>query len=107
MGFYLGGTAACSLTLKQRFAGFIATCLVLANITTTGALLLLPFVMMLSQPLIIFSSEKNLRMLLILVCASVVSEWLDDCTVSLVTSYNIAIAEGHATHWIAPCQFHP
>ena len=49
----------------------------------------------------------SLRNLLALAIASIMSEWVDDLVVSLVTGYRVAVAEGHATYWIAPCKFTP
>lgn len=105
MGFYLFGERARKMTVRQRAAGLIAACLSLANLTTTVALMLLPIVMLLGRPLIVTPNQQSLRMLLSMAIASIISEWLDDLIVSLITGYKIAMSEGHASYWMAPCKF--
>ncbi|KAI4152494.1 MAG: hypothetical protein L6R39_001800 [Caloplaca ligustica] len=95
MGFYLFGAKARAMSFKQRAAGLIAVCLSLANITTTVALILLPVVMLLRRPLIAASHQNSLRTLLLMANASIISEWLDDCGVALITGYRTAMSEGH------------
>lgn len=104
MRFYLFGENSRKMGVRQRAAGLIYACLSLANVTTTAALALVPIAMASGQPLIVSPRPESLRPLLCMAIACVTSEWLDDCVVSLVTGYRIAVSEGHAAYWIAPCK---
>lgn len=105
MRFYIFGEKARNLSVRQRSAGLIATCIPLANISTTVAVILLPVVILFGRPLIVSSDQGSFRTLLSMANASLVCEWLDDLVVSLITGYKIAFSEGHTSHWIAPCEY--
>ena len=104
MRFYLFGEPSSQMGIRQRFAGLIYTLLSFTNVLTTLALLAIPVSLWSGHPVVVYPSDRDLRNLLGLAFACVTSEWLDDCVVSLVTGYRIAVAEGHASYWIAPCE---
>lgn len=105
MRFYLWGEPSNKMTFRQRMMGLIYTVLSFSNISTTIALLIGPFTLLSGYPLVAYSTEDELRVLLRLVFVCMVSEWLDDCIVALITGYRIAMCEGHAAYWISPCEF--
>ena len=104
MRFYLFGEPSGKMAIRQRFAGLIYTLLSVTNIITTLALLAVPVSLWSGRPLVVYPGEEDLRTLLGLAIACLTSEWLDDCVVSLLTGYRIAVAEGHAAYWKAPCE---
>lgn len=104
MRFYLFGPHSQKLSLRQKGVGLIYTFASLANILTTLALVLLPLVLLSGYPLVVSPNTDQLRGLLLLAIAYAISEWIDDCTMALITGYKIAVSEGHATYWIAPCR---
>ncbi len=103
MRFYLWGEASRKLTVRQRLTGLIYTILSFSNISTTISLLIAPITLLSGSPLIIYSTKEECRTLLRLAFVCMASEWLDDCIVSLITGYRIAMCEGHAAYWISPC----
>ena len=107
MRFYLFGDPSRRMGFRQRSAGLVYVLLSFSNILTTIALLAIPVSLWSGSSLIVYPNEDSLRSLLALAVASVMSEWVDDLVVSLVTGYRVAVAEGHATYWIAPCKFTP
>ena len=104
MSFYLFGEPSRKMGFRQRGAGLIYVLLSFSHILTTIALLAIPVSLWSGSPLVVYPTEGSLRGLLTLAIASVISEWLDDLVVSLVTGYRVAVAEGHTTYWIAPCK---
>lgn len=104
MRFYVFGEKARNLSIRQRSAGLIATWIPLANISTTIAVILLPVVILFKRPLIVSPDQGSFRTLLSMANASLICEWLDNLVVSLITGYKTAFSEGHASHWIAPCE---
>ena len=107
MRFYLFGDPSRKMGFRQRGAGLIYVLLSFSHILTTIALLAIPVSLWSGSPLVVYPTEDSLRGLLALAIASITSEWLDDLVVSLVTGYRVAVAEGHATYWIAPCKLTP
>ena len=103
MRFYLFGDPSRKMGIRQRGAGLVYVLLSLANVLTTISLLAIPASLWSGHPLIVYPAEEDLRTLLTLAIACVTSEWVDDLIVSLVTGYKVAMAEGHAVYWIAPC----
>ena len=91
------------MSIRQRLAGLIYSLLSIINILTTIALLAIPASLWSGRSLVVYPDEAALRTLVGLAIACVITEWLDDCVVSLITGYRIAVAEGHAAYWIAPC----
>ena len=104
MRFYLFGQKSGNMSLRQRGAGLIAALESLANIPIAVALGLLPIVMLTGHPLIVSTDHHNLRVLLFLAIASVISEWLDNCAVALITGHKTAISESYASYWMVPCK---
>ena len=104
MKFYLWGEASSKMTVRQRMIGLIYTILALSHISTTMSLLITPVALLSGSPLVIYSGKEELRVLLRLAFVCMAAEWLDDCIVSLITGYRIAICEGHAAYWISPCK---
>jgi len=90
--------------LRQRVTGLIYVILSLCNILTTVGMGTLLVSISTKKSLILYSDERELRRLVQLVCAYVITEWFDDCVVALITGYRIAISEGHINFWIAPCE---
>ena len=105
MQFYLFGDPSRKMGLRQRGAGIVYVLLSFCHVLTTIALLAIPVSLWSGSPLVVCPNEDSFRSLLALAIASVMSEWVDDLVVSLVTGYRVAVAEGHATYWIAPCKF--
>jgi len=104
MRFYLYGAKARRMGLRQRVTGLIYVILSLCNILTTVGMGTLLVSISTKKSLIIYSNERELRRLVQLVCACIITEWFDDCVVALITGYRIAISEGHINFWIAPCE---
>ena len=102
MRSYLFAEPSSKMAIRQRFAALIYNLLSVTNIITTLALLAVPVSYGLVDHWLstrakgIFgpSLDWPLR-------ASQVNGWV----VSLVTGYRIAVAEGHAAYWIAPCEY--
>ena len=69
----------------------------LCHITTTLSILVAPFILYTGSPLVVFAQKNRLCILLRLMSFFGITEWLDDCIVSLITGYRIALSEGHAT----------
>jgi len=88
---------------RQRLTGLIYVVLSFCNILATVGMATLIMSIASDRPLVVYQSKEDFRLLVQLVSATVISEWLDDCVVSLVTGYRIAISEGHVNYWIAPC----
>ena len=107
MRFYLFGEPSRKMGFRQRAAGLIYVLLSFSHILTTIALLAIPVSLWSGSPLVVYRTKDSLRGLLALAIASVASEWLDDLVVALVTGYRVAVAEGHATYWIAPRKLTP
>ena len=107
MQFYLFGDPSRKMGFRQRGAGLVYVLLSFSHVLTTIALLAIPVSLWSGSPLVVYPTDDSLRNLLALAIASVMSEWVDDLVVSLVTGYRVAVAEGHATYWIAPCKFTP
>lgn len=104
MRFYLYGERARRMGLRQRLIGLIYVLLSLCNILTTIGMGTLLIAISTKKSLVFYSDSSQLRRLIQLVCACVITEWLDDCVVALITGYRIAISEGHVNFWIAPCK---
>lgn len=104
MHFYLYGDKARRMGLRQRATGLIYVILSFCSILTTVGMGTLLVSISTKKPLILYSNERELRRLVQLVCACVITEWFDDCVVALITGYRIAISEGHRNLWIAPCE---
>ena len=94
------------MNLLQRAVGLIYVLLSLCNLITTIGMVTLLISISSGLPLIAYKSEADFHTLLQLVCVCVMTEWLDDCVVALLTGYRIAISEGHCNYWIAPCKQH-
>ena len=92
------------MTFRQRMTGLIYTILSFSNISTTISLLIAPVTLLSGCPVVIYSGQAELRFLLRLAFVCMATEWLDDCIVSLITGYRIAMCEGHAAYWISPCK---
>ncbi len=107
MRFYLFGDPSRKMGFRQRGAGLVYVLLSFSHILTTIALLAIPVTLWSGSPLVVYPDEESLRSLLAMAIASVTSEWVDDLVVSLVTGYRVAVAEGHAAYWIAPCKSTP
>ena len=107
MQFYLFGDPSRKMGFRQRGAGLVYVLLSFSHILTTIALVAIPVSLWSGSPLVVYPNEGSLRNLLALAIASVMTEWMDDLVVSLVTGYRVAVAEGHATYWIAPCKSTP
>lgn len=103
MNWYLYSGKLRHMSAKQRLTGLIYALLSVCHIFTTMSILTIPIVLSSGQPLIIYAGKEDLRILLRLVSCFVITEWLDDCIVSLITGYRIALSEAHATFWISPC----
>lgn len=93
--------------LRQRLIGLIYVIMSFCNILTTVGMATLIISIASDRPLVVYRSKEDFRLLVQLVSAAVISEWLDDCVVGLVTGYRIAISEGHVNYWIAPCTSSP
>lgn len=91
------------MSVKQRIIGLIYVIHSICNVFTTLSMLVMPLALLSGQPLVIYSGKDDLRLLLWSAFAFTFSEWLEDCIVALVVSYSTAVAENHATYWIAPC----
>ena len=104
MRFYLYGEKARRMGPRQRLVGLIYVILSLCSILTTIGMGTLLISISTTKSLIVYSDKTELRRLIQLVCACIVTEWLDDCVVALITGYRIAISEGHINYWIAPCE---
>ncbi|KAL9126718.1 MAG: hypothetical protein Q9175_007875, partial [Cornicularia normoerica] len=102
MRFYLYGKRAQRMGFRQRMIGLIYVTLSLCNILTTIGMGTLLVSISTGKKLVYCKDKIQLRRLVQLVCASVITEWLDDCVVALITGYRIAISEGHISLWIAP-----
>ena len=89
--------------VRQRIIGLIYVLLSLANILTTLGMGTLLLALASDHALVAFQTPSELHMLIRVVCAATLSEFLDDCIVSFITGYRIAISEGHINFWIAPC----
>lgn len=92
------------MNLRQRAVGLIYVILSLANILTTAGMVTLLISLGSGRPLIVYRSHKDLLTLVQLICAAVITEWLDDFIGGLITGYRIAVSEGHVNYWIAPCK---
>lgn len=106
MRFYLYGEYAQKMDLRQRSVGLIYVLLSLCNLITTIGMVTLLISISSGLPLVAYKSEADLHTLIHFVCACIVTEWLDDCVIALLTGYRIAISEGHVNCWIAPCKQH-
>ena len=106
MRFYLYGEYARKMDLRQRAVGLIYVLLSLCNIITTIGMVTLLISVSSGLPLVAYKSEPDLHTLVYFVCACMITEWLDDCVIALLTGYRIAISEGHVNCWIAPCKQH-
>lgn len=104
MRFYLYGEYAQKMDLRQRSVGLIYVLLSLCNLITTIGMVTLLISIFSGLPLVAYKSEADFHTLVRLVCACIVTEWLDDCVVALLTGYRIAISESHVNCWIAPCK---
>jgi len=104
MGFYVWGSRCRMMSVKQRIIGLIYVIHSIGNIFTTLSILALPLALLSGQPLVTYSGNDELRLLLWFAFAFTFSEWLEDCIVALVVSYSIAVAETHATYWISTCR---
>lgn len=105
MGWYIYGEKSQHMSFRQRLTGLIYALLSLCNIVTTLSILVIPFILYSGSPLVVFTQKNDLCILLRLISFFVITEWLDDCIVSLITGYRIALSEGHATFWISPCTY--
>lgn len=106
MRFYLYGEHAQKMDFRQRSVGLIYVLLSLCNVITTIGMVTLLISIFSGLPLVAYKSEEDFHTLVRLVCACIITEWLDDCVVALLTGYRIAISEGHVNCWIAPCKHH-
>ena len=106
MRIYLYGTKARRMGFRQRMTGLIYVIQSLCNILTTIGMVTLLISLSTGKDLIIYSDRKELRTQVQLVCVCIITEWLDDCVIALITGYQIAICEGHINFWIAPCKQH-
>ena len=106
MHFYLFGDKSRHMGVRQRMIGLIYVILSLCNILTTVGMATLLSSIASGQPLIVFRDDGELRVLIRLACMAILSEWLDDCVVAIVTGYRAAISEGHINYWIAPCKIY-
>lgn len=104
MRFYLYGKNSRKMNLRQRLTGLVYVMLSFCNILTTFGMATLLLSIASGRPLVVYEGNKDYRTLVQLVCTFVISEWLDDCAVGLITGYRTAISEGHMNYWIAPCK---
>lgn len=107
MRFYLYGDKVQRMGSRQRMVGLIYVLLSLCNILTTIGMATLLVSLSTGKALVFYEDERQIHRLVQLVCICVITEWLDDCVVALITGYRIAISESHINFWIAPCQWHP
>lgn len=104
MRFYLYGEHARKMNLRQRAIGLIYVFMSLCNIISTVGMVTLLISISSGLPLVVYGSKVEFRILVHSVCACILTEWLDDCVLSLITGYRIAISEGHISYWISPCK---
>lgn len=104
MRFYLYGEKARRMSLRQRLIGLIYVLLSFCNILTTIGMGTLLVAISTKKPMVIPTEKREFHRLMLLVCISVITEWIDDCVVALITGYRVAISEGHVNFWIAPCE---
>lgn len=90
--------------LRQRLTGLIYVFVSFCQILTTFGMATLLLSIASGRPLIMYGCNEDFRTLVQLVCAVVISEWLDDCVIGLITGYRTAVSEGHMNYWIAPCK---
>lgn len=107
MNFYIYGENSQKMGLRQRLIGLLYVVMSFGNILTTVGMVTLIMSIASDRPLVVYRSKEDFRLLVQLVSAAVISEWVDDCVVGLVTGYRIAISEGHVNYWIAPCTSSP
>ena len=98
--FYLYGEYAQKMVLRQRWVGLICNL-----INKIGRVTLLISISS-GLPLVAYESEADFHTLVKFVCMYIVTEWLDDCVVALLTKYGVAISKNHVNCWIAPCKQH-
>ena len=104
MRFYLYGENSWKMNLRQHLTGLVYVIVSFCNILTTIGMATLLLSIASGRPLVIYGRNEDFRTLVQQVCAPTICEWLDDCTVGLITGYRTAISEGHVNYWIAPCK---
>ncbi len=76
--------------LRQRVTGLIYVILSLCNMLTAVGMGTLLVSISTKKSLILYSDEKELRRLVQLVCACIITEWFDDCVVATGSQYQKA-----------------
>ena len=106
MHLYLYGEYAQKMVLRQRWVGLIYVSLLLCKLINKIGIVTLLISISFGLPLVAYESEADFHTLVEFVCMYIVTEWLDDCVVALLTGCHIVVSEDHVNYWIAPCKQH-
>jgi hypothetical protein len=103
--FYLDGNKTGQLTTGQRMMGlFYATGTMVIPVLRTINQICTPIRFALGTPLAFFSETHELRLLLRLQCAMIISTWLHELHFAVYVGYRAAVQDPSFSMWMSPCQ---
>jgi cellulose synthase/poly-beta-1,6-N-acetylglucosamine synthase-like glycosyltransferase len=104
-GFYLDRNKTGQLTTGQRMMGlFYATGTMVIPVLTTINQICTPLRFALGTPLAFFFDTHELRLLLQLQCAVIISTWLHELHFAVYVGYRAAVQDPSFSMWMSPCQ---
>ncbi|KAF2671962.1 nucleotide-diphospho-sugar transferase [Microthyrium microscopicum] len=100
--FCLYGEGIARMTFFQRLSGFIYAILAVFNIFTIVSLLSLPIVLSTGKPLVAYANDNQLRWLIRLCFAALLSNRITELIISLPAGYSVGQNSTRAHFWMSP-----